>query len=87
MRIYQEERSEILKSYIDNGHAQQLENSVHVDDEYKDVLVHELKELSEVKNELEIQKIDKDVLENFLNSHDLTMAEEDILLLFENEES
>ena len=82
-KLYQEGRSDIIKSYINNGHAQQVENGIHVDDEYKNALLHELKELSEVKNEFEIQKIDKEVLDNFLNTQDLTMTEEDVLLLFE----
>lgn len=82
MKIYQEERANIVKSYIENGHAHQVGDEVQFDEAYKNVCVHEIQELSVVKNELEFQKIDKEVLEDFLNSQELTMAEEDVLLLF-----
>ena len=82
MKIYQEERANIVKSYIENGHAHQVGDEVQFDEAYKNVCVHEIQELSVVKNELEFQKIDKEVLEDFLNSQELTMAEEDFLLMF-----
>lgn len=86
MTIYQEGRNEILQNYIKNGYAHQDGNNVQVDEQYRPAIVQEFTELAMVKNDLDVEGIDKHVLENFLNTNELTMAEEDVLLLFENKE-
>lgn len=82
MEIYQDGKNDILESYIKNGHATREGSQIHVDEQYQNAIVHELRELAAVNNELDFEGIPKDVLENFLNSQQLTMAEEDALLLF-----
>lgn len=83
MQIYQDERNEIFNEYIKNGFAQKVEDTLHVEEEYRAPLVQELKELASVPNELDLEMVDRDILQAFLDTHDLTMAEEDALLLFD----
>lgn len=83
MNIYFEERKEILENYVNNGYATIEGDNVHVEEMYQSAILKELQEIADVTNEVEIETVESDVLENFLNAHELTMAEEDTLLLFE----
>lgn len=82
MKIYQEGRSEIFDSYLKNGHATLDGDNIKVEEQYRAAIVHELSELASVVNTVEVEGIKKEILEPFLNSQELTMAEEDALLLF-----
>lgn len=83
MNIYFEERKEILENYVNNGYATIEGDNVHVEEMYQSAILKELQEIADVTNEVEIETVESDVLENFLSAHELTMAEEDTLLLFE----
>lgn len=82
MQVYQEGRAEIIRTYIANDHARVVDDTVEVDEPYRKAIAHELQELAVVKNDIEFQKVDDVVLEHFLNTQNLTMAEEDFLLTF-----
>ena len=81
--IYQEGRKEIIDKYVADGYAHKEGSMIRIEDAYRPAFMQECFELENVSNELEFERIDNGVLEEFLGSHDLTLDEEDFLLYFE----
>ena len=85
MKIYGDERIEILQKAVDDGFAVRDGDNIIVDEAHKQEIIKDITELSQVENNLDFETIDSNTLEAYLMSHDLSMQEEDILLFFEAE--
>lgn len=84
LEIYNEGRRDLFSGYVTNGWATaDEEGNLKLAEEHIADVNKELYELSQVDNELEIATINKEVLENYLERNELTLAEEDVLLFFE----
>lgn len=79
LRLYQEGRKEILDQAVREGHATQDGDQYTIGPEYRRYYGHELQELADVKNDLDIECFDVDAI---LQDSNLTLAEEDVLLFF-----
>lgn len=87
LQVYNESRSDIVKTYINNGYAVEGEDGrITFDEKYIPSVNEELKELAMYENEMNFELISHSVLEVFLKTHDLSMAEEEVLLFFDKPE-
>ena len=86
LSIYEEGRKELIQNYIASGHAfANNDGSVKFEETYVKTAMYELNELANVNNELDIEVVDKEVLEK-ISKMDISMAEDDIIHIFEAEE-
>ena len=84
LEIYTDGRRDLFKGYVDNGWATADEDgNIKFKEEFIPEINKDLYDLAQVDNELEIATVSKDVLESYLEKNDLTLAEEDVLLFFE----
>lgn len=58
------------------------DNSFSVDKEHIDEVNKELVGLSSVENELNIETVNKDIVDNVLENNSLTLGEEEVFLFF-----
>jgi len=79
---YQKERAQIIQDHIAQEHAIVEGDKYRIKPEYIDEVNGELAELASIKNEVEFHTVDKDSMEEFLASVDLSLPEEKVLLLF-----
>lgn len=85
LSIYEEGRKELIQSYIASGHATANDSgSIKFEESYIKTAMHELNELANVNNELEIDTVDKSIIEKIMQM-DISMAEEDVLHVLETE--
>lgn len=81
-KIYQEGVAEIVKEYVDAGKASADESGqVQIKKEYINEITQELNELASVPNELEFVTVPDASVDAVLDV-DLSVAEEDVVLLF-----
>ena len=81
-KIYQEGVAEIVKEYVDAGKAFTDESGqVQIKKEYMSEITAELNELASVPNELEFVTVPDASVDAVLDV-DLSVAEEDVVLLF-----
>lgn len=81
-KIYQEGVAEIVKEYVDAGKASADESGqVQIKKEYINEITQELNELASVPNELEFVTVPDSSVDAVLDV-DLSVAEEDVVLLF-----
>lgn len=82
LKIYEDGYKEICASYVDASKAvKNNDNSITVNKEYLQDINKEFEELAEVKNELDIATVKKGIIDKVLENNDLTLSEEDALLL------
>lgn len=83
LQIFNEERSDIIKRYLDNGYGKDNGNgTISIDKMYIKPFQQEVNELEAVTNDLEFEGIAKSTVDTLLSSESFTLAEEDALLLF-----
>lgn len=81
-KLIEEERKDIIMRYVEDKRAVIDGDKVSISQDARDDFVNEINELSEVENNIELEQIDEEVLDDFLDTHDLTIAEENLLLYF-----
>jgi len=82
LSIYEEGRRDIITEFVNDGHATIKENgSVDVEKDFVPQFVQQINELAMVENELELESI-SDESANKIMSGDISMAEEDVLIMF-----
>jgi len=81
-KSYQSERAQILRDYVDKGMATIENEKFHIDPDHVSEINNELTELALIENEVEFHTVDKETMDNFLSTVDLSVPEEKILLMF-----
>ena len=80
LRVYEEGRKDILDQAVKAGKAKEKTTGRYtIPPEHQSDVNKDLRDLAEVKNELSIECFDVDAI---LESNDLTLAEEDVILFF-----
>lgn len=82
LNVYYEGRAEIFKAFVADGKAEEKDDKIVFKDEYINEVNEELVELANVENELELETVNKEILDTYLERNDLSMPEEDVLLFF-----
>lgn len=77
-------RTDIIKGYINSGDAEISDDGVKFTNHIKEVAT-ELNELDNVENTLDIQTIEGEALDIFLDKTELSIEEEDVLEFFREE--
>ena len=77
-------RTDIIKGYINSGDAEISDDGVKLTNHIKEVAT-ELNELDNVENTLDIQTIEGEALDIFLDKTELSIEEEDVLEFFREE--
>lgn len=86
LSIYEEGRKEIIMGFVNDGHATINENgSVKIETEYIAQVSKELNDLAIVENELDLEVISKESVDKILKS-EISMAEEDVIMIFSESE-
>ena len=78
--IYNDEIKQIIQKHIDSGKAKQDEKNITFDPEIIPEVNAELTELAMVENDLTFEHVDADILNTVLDSVDMSMEEDDILV-------
>ena len=85
-KVYEDERKELVESFVEKGWAEKNDdNSFSVGKEHIDEVNKELVELSSVENELNIETVNKDIVDNVLENNSLTLGEEEVCLCFSDD--
>lgn len=79
---YQKERAQTIQDHIAQDHATIEDNKYHIKPEFIDEVNNELMELASIQNDVSFHMVDKETMEGFLDTVDLSVPEEKILLLF-----
>ena len=82
LKAYNDERQNIIQSFIDNGYITNENGNMKVDKNHLDEVNKELEDLAYMVNDVDFYKIDKDILDDFLEKTDMSVPEERLLLLF-----
>lgn len=82
--LIQSSRTDIIKGYVDSGDAEVSDDGLKFKNHLKEA-VKELNDLENVENTLDIQTIDNEALDAFLDKTELSMDEEDVLEFFREE--
>lgn len=78
--IYNDEIKQIIQKHIDSGKAKQDEKNITFDPDIIPEVNAELTELAMVENDLTFEHVDADILNTVLDSVDMSMEEDDILV-------
>lgn len=81
-KSYMDERLSIMKGYIDKGYAVAEDDKVRILPEYIQEVNGELIELASIENEVDFHKVEKDTMNAFLDTVELSVPEERVLLMF-----
>ena len=81
-KSYMDERLSILKGYIDEGHAIVENDKYKILPDYIQEANKELTELATIENDVDFHKVDKETMDVFLSTVELSVPEERILLMF-----
>ena len=83
-KAYLDERANILNTYVDNGKAKIDGERIKVEQDYVKEANKDLIELATIVNDVDFHTVDKETMDAFLNSVELSVPEERILLMFVN---
>lgn len=81
-KAYVDERVSLLRGYVDNNKAALDGERIKVAPEYITEATKELTDLAIIVNEVDFHTVDKETMDAFLNSVELSVPEERILLMF-----
>ena len=81
-KSYMDERLSILRGYIDEGHAIVENDKYKILPDYIQEVNKELTELATIENDVDFHKVDKETMDAFLSTVELSVPEERILLMF-----
>lgn len=79
---YIKERKSIIEAHIAQHHAAIENNEICIFPEYMKQVQGELTDLASVENDADLYLVDASVMDQFLSATDLSIPEEQLLLLF-----